>query len=432
MLVRDTSDSKFSGKASKADSNVEKSDYVSRDLSWLNFNNRVLDQAKKQDRTIFERLKFIAICASNLDEFFMIRLGSLYNYLDYGRSRVDYSGLRELPFREKLLKESKGFFQNLNEYYSSQLKPLFEENGFSIKNVDELDAKQQEKVKSYFEKTIYPMLTPMAYDSYHTFPVLMNNVITFGVVTKSPGDMIAVGKKEKFNRKISFVQIPPNLPKFYELQDEDALIFIPIEDIIGKYIAWLFRNIPIQDVCLFRITRNADFSVEESDDIEANFLEEMKRKLKTRKTGRVVRIEMSNDSNKWLLKLLKNRWDLDEDNISWVPSVSLFDFTRLWQIIGHKHFSDQIPATHQAVKPLSYPESGASDIFEVLKNKDILLHSPYNSIEPLVHLIEKASEDPDVLLIKLTVYRLAKESRIVEALHKAAENGKHVQIATFN
>ena len=199
MLVEDKNGAIPTGKSSKDYSNVEKSDYVSRDLSWLNFNNRVLDQAKKQDRTIFERLKFIAICASNLDEFFMIRLGSLYNYLDYGRSRVDYSGLRELPFREKLLKESKVFFHNLNEYYSSQLKPLFKENRFSIKNVDELDDHQQEKVKSYFEKTIYPMLTPMAYDSYHTFPVLMNNVITFGVVTKSPGDMIAVGKKEKFN-----------------------------------------------------------------------------------------------------------------------------------------------------------------------------------------------------------------------------------------
>jgi len=209
MLVQDKNVSKPSGNALKADSLVEKSDFVSRDLSWLNFNNRVLDQAKNEQRTIFERLKFMAICASNLDEFFMIRVGSLYNYLDYGRRRVDYSGLRELTFREKLLEESKTFFQSVNEYYAEQLKPLFEQNGFKIMNVDDLDDTQQAKVKSYFEKTIYPMLTPMAYDSYHTFPVLMNNVMTFGVVTKSPGDMIAVGKKEKFNRKISFVQIPP-------------------------------------------------------------------------------------------------------------------------------------------------------------------------------------------------------------------------------
>ncbi len=394
----------------------------------MNFNHRVLDQAKNEQRTVFERLKFLAITASNLDEFFMIRVGSLYNYLDYGRQRVDYSGLREIPFRKKLLEESKLFFDELNEYYHQSLKPLFEQNGFRICNVRDLDDKLQEKVKSYFKKTIYPMLTPMAYDSYHTFPVLMNNVITFGVVTKSPGDIIAVGKKEKFNKKISFVQIPPNLPKFYELYHEDELIFVPIEDIIAQHINRLFRNIEIIDVCLFRLTRNGDFSVEESDDIEANFLEEVKRKLKTRKTGRVVRIEMSSNSNKWLLKLLKTRWELDEDNIFWVKPQSVFDFTRMWQIVNHNQFIDRLPMAPDAVKPLSYQEQGASDIFEVLKKKDILLHHPYNSIEPVLELIEKAAEDPNVMLIKLTIYRLAKDSRIVEALNKAAENGKHVSV----
>ncbi|MDH3711630.1 MAG: polyphosphate kinase 1, partial [Cyclobacteriaceae bacterium] len=173
---------------------IDESNYVSRDLSWLNFNNRVLDQAKNTDRTIFERLKFMAITASNLDEFFMIRVGSLYNYIDYGRQRVDYSGLRELPFREKLLEDSKEFFDQMNQYYTEELRPTFEENGFRICEVKELSEKLQDKVKSYFKKTIFPMLTPMAYDSYHTFPVLVNNVITFGVMTKSPGDMIAVGK----------------------------------------------------------------------------------------------------------------------------------------------------------------------------------------------------------------------------------------------
>ena len=137
---------------------------------------------------------------------------------------------------------------------------------------------------------------------------------------------------------------------------------------------------------------------------------------------------MSKDSNKWLLKLLKSRWNLDESNIFWVAKDNLFDLTRLWQIVGHEHFSERIPVPHEPVKPLSYEESGASDIFEVLKSKDLLLHSPYNNIEPLINLIEKAAEDPDVLLIKLTVYRLAKESRIVAALNKAAENGKHVSV----
>ncbi len=407
---------------------IEKSNFISRDLSWLNFNDRVLDQAKNTERTIFERLKFMAITASNLDEFFMIRVGSLYNYLDYGRQRIDYSGLREIPFRKKLLVESKDFFDHFNQYFVEVLKPLFPENGFRICKVEELDAKQQDKVKSYFKKTIYPMLTPMVYDSYHTFPVLMNNVMTFGVVTRSPGDIISVGKKEKFNKKISFVQIPPNLPKFFELPNQEELIFVPLEDIVQQYIDRLFRNIEIIDTCLFRLTRNGDFSVEESDDIEANFLEEVKRKLKTRKTGRVVRIEMSAKTNKWLLKLLKKRWGLDENNIFRIKDDTLFDFTRLWQIVKHNQFSDKLPTPHPPVKPLSYPEQGASNIFEVLRNKDILLHHPYNSIEPLVHLIEKAALDPDVLLIKLTIYRLAEDSRIIEALHKAAENGKHVSV----
>ena len=407
---------------------IEESNYISRDLSWLKFNNRVLDQAKKEERTIFERLKFLAITASNLDEFFMIRVGSLYNYLDYGKERVDYSGLREHPFREKLLAEARVFFDQQNKYYSESLKPLFEKNGFSIKNIEELDSKDREKVKTFFKKMVFPMLTPMVYDSYHTFPVLMNNVMTFGVVTKSPGDIISFGTKEKFNKKLSFVQIPPNLPRYFEIHQIDQVIFVPIEEIVRTFMGSLFRNIDILSSTLFRITRNGDFSVEESDDIEANFLEEIKQKLKTRKTSRVVRVEIEPNHSKWVLKLLKNRWGLDVNNIFKVPSESQFDYTRLWQIVNHNQFKDKIPDPHPMVKSLSFPEQGESDIFEVLKKKDILLHHPYNSIEPLLDLLEIAAEDPDVLLIKLTIYRVAKNSRVTAALQTAAENGKHVSV----
>ncbi|MGI9541752.1 MAG: polyphosphate kinase 1 [Cyclobacteriaceae bacterium] len=407
---------------------IEESNYISRDLSWLNFNSRVLDQAKKEERTIFERLKFLAITASNLDEFFMIRVGSLYNYLDYGKERVDYSGLREHPFREKLLREARDFFKQQNAYYSESLKPHFEENGFAIKNVEDLEPKDQEKVKTFFKKMVFPMLTPMVYDSYHTFPVLMNNVMTFGVVTRSPGEIISFGTKEKFNKKLSFVQIPPNLPRYFEITRIDQVIFVPIEEIVRSFMGRLFRNIEILSSTLFRVTRNGDFSVEETDDIEANFLEEIKQKLKTRKTSRVVRVEIEPDHSKWVLKLLKNRWGLDVNNIFKVPRGSQFDFTRLWQIVTHNQFKDKIPSPHPVVKPVSFLEQGDSDIFEVLKQKDILLHHPYNGIEPLLDLLERAAEDPDVLLIKLTIYRLAKNSRVTAALQTAAENGKHVSV----
>ncbi len=400
---------------------VEQSNYISRDLSWLKFNDRVLDQAKKEGRTILEKLKFLAITSSNQDEFFMIRVGSLYNYIDYGKQRIDYSGLRELPFKRKLLSEAHKFFEEQNGHYIKELLPHFKECGFEILTVNNLEKHEQLKVKNYFKKTIYPMLTPMVYDSYHTFPVLMNKLLIVGVITKNPDD-------KKDLKKLSFIQIPQNIPRFFEIEREDSRVFITIEEIIRAYIDKLFRNVEILDVNLFRITRNGDFTLEESDDIEANFLEEIKRKLKTRKTGRVVRIEVESKYNKWMMKLLSSRWELDDDNIFKIIPQALFDYTGLWQIINHREFKDHLPPAPQNVYPVTYPKGSSDDLFEVLKNQDILLHHPYNSITPVIELVERAAEDPNVLAIKLTIYRLAKESRITAALLKAAENGKHVSV----
>ncbi len=400
---------------------INESNYVSRDLSWLKFNYRVLDQAKKVERTIFERLKFLAITSSNLDEFFMIRIGSLYNYIDYGKERIDYSGLREMPFRKKLLTEAQIFCKEQNALFKKKFTAEFAENGIVIAKVSTLEAQEQVMVDHYFKKTIHPMLTPMVYDSYHTFPILMNKLLIFGVVTRNPSE-------KKDQKKLSFIQIPTNLPRFYEIDREEETVFVPIEEVIREHIHRLFRNIEIIDVNLFRITRNGDFTLEESDDIEDNFLEEIKRKLKTRKTGRVVRIEVEKNYNKWMMRLLKGRWELDDDNIFKVDEHGLMDYTGLWQIVNHNNFKDKIPAAHPAVMPITYPQDTTEDIFEVLRNRDILLHHPYNSIEPVLELIERAAEDPGVLAIKLTIYRLASESRVTAALLKAAENGKHVSV----
>ena len=405
----------------KVTSQIQKSDLISRDLSWMKFNYRVLDQAKHIQRTIFERLKFLAITASNLDEFFMIRVGSLYNYIDYGKERVDYSGLREIPFKKRLFSEIRSFHKEQHHYYLYRLKPLFEENGFVIGNINMLNDAEKEKAKNYFKKTIFPMLTPMVYDSYHSFPILMNKILIFGVVTKNVDDSVD-------RRKLSFIQIPQNLPRFYEIEREDKLIFIPIEDIIETHIDKLFRNIEIISVNLFRITRNGDFTLDESDDIEANFLEELRRKLKTRRTGRVVRLQILEEPNNWMLKQLKSRWELDNDNIFQVTRDNMIDFTGIWQIVKHNDFKDRIPKTPAPVPPLSYPEDGSDDLFEVLKRRDILLHHPYNSISPMIELLEKAAEDPKVLSIKITIYRLAGDSLVTSALLKAAENGKHVSV----
>lgn len=405
----------------KFDNIIESSDLVSRDLSWLKFNERVLDQSKKESRSIFEKLKFLAITASNLDEFFMIRIGSLYNYLDYDKERVDYSGLREEPFKMKLMLECQQFHKRQQEHFLKNLLPKMSESGFILSNVRNLEPEEREYIKSYFLKAVYPMLTPMVFDGYRTFPILMNKLLVFGVVTLAPGD-----KKE--NRKLSFVQIPANIPRFFEIEREDVVVYIPIEEVIRENIVSLFRNVNIESINLFRITRNGDFTLEESEDMDANFLEEVKRKLNERKTGRVVRIEIEEGYSKWMVNLLKERWNIQDDSIFKVERASMLDFTGLWQIVGNRRFKDKISQMPAPVPPISYPQEGTDDIFQVLKNRDILLHHPYNNIDPILDLIEKAADDPNVMAIKMTIYRLAKDSRITKALLRAAENGKHVSV----
>lgn len=401
---------------------IQDSNYISRDLSWLRFNYRVLDQAKHIDRSIFDRLKFLAITASNLDEFCTIRLGSLYNYLDYGKERYDYSGLREIPFRQLLLSEIQKFVRDQNEYYIKKLKPLFEKNGFRIANCETLSIEHCTQVDQYFQRTIYPMLTPMLFDNYHTFPVLKYNRLLFGVVTKVPQD-------PNNQQRVSFIQVPSNLPRFYEIENPDETFsFVPIEDIIRRNIHNLFRNIEISSVNLFRINRNGDFTLEESEDIESNFLEELKKKLQTRRTGRVVRIDIEENPDPWMVRMLKIQWDLDDLNIFQIPKAGMIDFNGIGQIINHREFQDKKLQPRPPIKPISYPEQGDSDLFEVLKQRDILLHHPYNSMEPVLELLEKAADDPLVLSIKITIYRLSKESRVSAALLKAAENGKHVAV----
>jgi polyphosphate kinase len=405
----------------KFESIIQKSDLISRDLSWVKFNERVLDQSKKTIRTIFEKLKFLAITASNMDEFFMIRVGSLYNYLDYEKERVDYSGLREEPFKEKLMKECQRFHGEQEQHFIQTILPELHKEGISLINVSKLTLEEQEKVRQYFLKAIYPMLTPMVYDGYRTFPILMNKLLVFGVVTTSPGE-------RKDMRKMSFVQIPANIPRFFEIERENSLTLIPIEEVIRENLISLFRNVEIESVSLFRITRNGDFTLEESDDMDANFLEEVKRKLMERKTGRVVRIDIEEGYSKWMLNSLLERWNLRPDSVFLIKRASMLDFTGLWQIVGNKRFKERIPQIPDPVKPLSYPEEGRADIFEVLKERDILLHHPYNNIDSILDLIENAAEDPNVMAIKMTIYRLAKDSRITKALLRAAENGKHVSV----
>ncbi|MFB9864858.1 polyphosphate kinase 1 [Rufibacter immobilis] len=400
----------------KASEQIRRSNYISRDLSWLRFNYRVLDLARNPEMPLFDRLKFLAITASNLDEFFMIRVGSLYNYIDYGKERIDYSGLRELPFRKKLLDLAHRFVGDQCQAYDD-LRPEFEKFGFNICKVEDLTESEQHKAASYFKNTIFPLLTPMVYDSYHGFPLMMNQLLIFGVITRN-------AEEAKPQSRTTFVQIPANLNRFFEISRKNKIIFVPIEEIIRWNMHKLFRNVEIESVNLFRITRNGDFTLEESDDMDQDFVYEVKQKLKNRKKGRVVRLESEKAPSPYILKMLKERWNIDNGNIFTIDR--LIDLKALWQIIKHPHFANKIQRPPAPVPAPSLPPGAMDNIFEYLKEHDVLLHHPYNSIDPVVALLEKAAEDPYVLGIKQTIYRLADNSRVTAALLKAAENGKHV------
>ncbi|MDX1903607.1 MAG: polyphosphate kinase 1 [Thermonemataceae bacterium] len=405
----------------KLNNTIEQSDYISRDLSWLQFNWRVLDQVKSDRRNVFEKMKFLAITSSNLDEFFTIRAGSLYNYLDYSKERTDYSGLKARPFRKILFEEAQQFVADQYRLFQ-ELNESFEENGFRIVNIRDLRDSEKEQAELYFRKTIFPMLTPMVYDSHHAFPIMRAQLLVFAVVTQYEEAGKAV-------RKASFVQIPQNLPRFFEInrREDEEIIFLPIETLIRWQIGKLYKNVKILSVDLIRITRNGDFTLDESDDLETNFINEIKSKIKTRRTGRVVRVEVLSKYSEWLMRILKERWHIDDDNIFIVDK--LLDLTGLWQILKHPEFSDELPALPRQVAPLrmrGYQQE--VDLFELLKERDVLLHHPYNSFEPLLQLLEQSAADPNVLAIKITIYRLAKNSRITNALLKAAENGKHVSV----
>jgi len=400
--------------------NILKSDLISRDLSWLNFNYRVLDQAINEKRNLFERLKFLAISSSNLDEFFTIRVGSLYNYIDFDKKRIDYCGLEQQEFSQLLLKRSKAFVRAQINLLEKDLAPNFNIHGFDIIRYSDLKESERLKVKKYFLTHLYPMLTPTKFDSYHAFPLIRNKTLVLGIVTKTK-------ENNKTKRHLSFLQIPKNISSFYEIERRGKILFLSIAEIIKNHIAQLFRNVEVESVDMFRITRNGDFTLSESDDIENNFVKEVQAKLKKRRTGRVVRLEIESNHNKWMINMLKKRWEITSANI--FKYDALIDYTRLWQILKHNKFRSFTTYNYSPVPPKTNIALDKEDnIFEAIAKQDLLLHHPYNSMEPVLELLEKAAEDKNTLAIKQTIYRLADDSRITNALLKAAENGIHVSV----
>ena len=391
---------------------LEKSEnYYNRELSWLKFNYRILGEAKDKTIPLFERIKFLSITASNLDEFFMIRVASLIDLVHAGVKKKDISGRTPVEQLELIIPETKNMMANQYSTLNRALLPTLENNGLKlVKHYEDLNEKQIKFIDKYFEKDVYPVLTPMAVDSSRPFPLISNKTLNIGAL---------IHDRKKDVVDIATVQVPSVLPRVVELpsDNKDMREIILLEEIIEKNLSRLFLNYEIICAHPYRIMRNADLTIDEDD--ASDLLKEIEKQIRKRAWGEVIKLEVEDTMDKRLLKELKKQLQVSADAV--YPINGPLDLTFLMKVNGMEGFDSlknrkYIP---QPVKELNNEES----IFDQIKRKDILLHHPYDEFNPVIDFIRQAAVDPDVLAIKQTLYRVSGNSPIVAALARAAENG---------
>ncbi|MBQ8327681.1 MAG: RNA degradosome polyphosphate kinase [Lachnospiraceae bacterium] len=391
--------------------------YMNRELSWVLFNQRVLSEARDKQIPLFERLKFLSITASNLDEFFMIRVASLKDMVNAKYTKPDIAGLTPIEQLEQLEKETHKLVALQYSTYNRSLLPALENNGLTIiTNHENLNDSQKEFVDKYFESEVYPVLTPMAVDSSRPFPLIRNKTLNIGALLSK--------KNEPKTMVFATVQVPGVLARVVVLPSDEPgeRKVILLEEIIERNIHKLFLNYDIICAHPFRIMRNADLTIEE-DEAE-DLLKEIEKQLKKRQWGEAIRLEVEDGIDKKLLKILKKELSVTADEIYEINGP--LDLTFLMKVYGMNGFDH---LKNQPFTPQPVPELPADcDIFEQIRKGDILLHHPYQSFQPVVEFIREAAKDPDVLAIKQTLYRVSGNSPIIAALAQAAENGKQVSV----
>ncbi|MCI6551935.1 MAG: RNA degradosome polyphosphate kinase [Lachnospiraceae bacterium] len=402
----------------EAASFTESKYYTNRELSWILFNKRVLSEARDKQIPLFERLKFLSITASNLDEFFMVRVASLKDMVNAGYTKKDIAGLRP---EEQLKQVNEATHELVNLQYATykrSLVPLLLQNGLRIiEQHEDMTAQETEYADRYFMENVYPVLTPMAVDSSRPFPLIRNKSLNIGaLVRKKEGDEAL---------EFATVQVPSVLPRIVPVPSEGEGIraVILLEEIIERNIHKLFLNYNIECAYPFRIMRNADLTIEE-DEAE-DLLKEIEKQLKKRQWGQAIRLEVESGIDKRLLKIIRQELSIHDEDIYQIDGP--LDLTFLMKMYGLEGF-DHLKESAYA-KPQPVPELPADcDIFGEIRKGDILLHHPYQTFAPVVDFIRRAAKDPDVLAIKQTLYRVSGNSPIIAALALAAENGKQVSV----
>ncbi|MCU1657339.1 MAG: polyphosphate kinase [Pseudonocardiales bacterium] len=389
--------------------------FSNRELSWLAFNARVLALAEDHRQPLLERLKFLAIFASNLDEFYMVRVAGLKRRADMGLQISSADGLSPREVLGTLAQRTRELALEHAQCFRDDVQPALAREGIHIRRWDALDDEEKSRLGSYFRSKVFPVLTPLAVDPAHPFPYISGLSLNLAVLVRD-----SEGGAHRFAR----VKVPNNVPRFVTVsQTSVESEFLPLEDLIAAHLSMLFPGMDVVEHHLFRVTRNADFEVE--DDRDEDLLQALERELVRRRFGPAVRLEVTDDIDDEVLDLLVSEIDVHRADVQRVPG--LLDLSALWQIydverpaLKHRPF---VPATHPRFAEGETPKS----VFATLRDGDVLVHHPYESFATSVQrFIEQAAADPHVLAIKQTLYRTSGDSPIVDALIDAAEAGKQV------
>ena len=391
--------------------------FTNRELSWLAFNKRVLSEAKDNHLPLMERLKFLSITASNLDEFFMVRVASLKDQVNAGYTKKDIAGMTSKEQIDAILKETHKFTTAQYNTYNRSFLPSLKKNGLKIvTEFEKLTEEQADYVDNYFQKEVFPVLTPMAVDSSRPFPLIRNRSLNIGA--------LLMDKKKKGTIDFATVQVPSVLPRVVTIptDGDNCTTVILLEQIIEKNIQKLFLNYRVLCQAPFRVMRNADLSIDEDE--AADLLIEIEKQLKKRQWGEAIRLEVEDNIDKRLLKTLRKEFDLSEDAIFKINGP--LDLTFLMKVYDIEGFDHLIEPKYIPQQPKMLDAS--RDLFEQIREHDILLHHPYETFDPVVNFVKKAASDPNVLAIKQTLYRVSSHSPIIASLAQAAENGKQVSV----
>lgn len=385
--------------------------FYNRELSWLKFNLRVLKEAMVKETPLLERLKFIAISASNLDEFFMVRVAGLWSNFDSGVEKRDASGM---SVHEQLVAISQAAHEQVRTQTKSLIALMAEMDAVKLhfRRVKDLSELGKDWLEEYYREVVFPVLTPMAVDASRPFPFLANKTLNLAVeLIKADGE-----------HSMGLIQVPSVLDRIVEVEPEGKRTFVFLEDIIASHCHDLFKGCHILDMVSFRVTRDSDLDLEEDDSVD--LMKEVEESLRKRKRGAAVRLEIFKTNNNRIKRFLEENLDVTEMEVYEINGP--LDPTCFFKFIGMKGMWPWLYEPFVPQRPLELPDD--SDLFAAIRENDILLHHPYESFDPVVKLVSDAADDPQVLAIKQTLYRVSGNSPIVAALARAAENGKQVTV----